>query len=131
MVKFPLIILNIDIVISNFWECMKKIFCVLILLFICGCTKVYIAESKDSVVVTQHFGFVNINASENTSLLASKIDGIGLVKTVDGFSLGYHSGLIITATSDCKIVLLVQNQEEIRTLAKLLEGKGEVCVVDP
>ena len=99
--------------------------------FVCsilGCTNVYISENGEIVRVERHMGFVSVTPPSDTAIHSIELKGTGFIQTSEGFSLGYHEGSFISASPECKIVLIVETEQNIQRLVDLLKKHGEVCI---
>ncbi len=96
-----------------------------------ACTNVYVSKQDGTINVERHLGFVSVEAPSNSALQEIRLEGAGFLKTSDGFSIGYHNGSVISASPDCKIVLIVETARELELLIDLLKDYGKVCATQP
>ncbi len=100
---------------------------------LCACTT--IDASKDHVSAT-YFGIVrvespavtrNVAASTPAPVVASEARGFGL-RLQNGVGLGYFHDQNYEVPPDCRVVIFVQNQEQLESVARqFADFKEGVC----
>jgi hypothetical protein len=96
-----------------------------------GCTVVHIqGATKDDVAVYTKFGIVNVELKPGARSVVVDSSGFGAINALDGFTLGYQrSTYAALAPDDCRIVLWIRSDEQLKELNKFLSDRSNVCVV--
>ena len=111
----------------------RATFAAAVLLLACaGCTtvRIQVADRKD-VEVRQLFGIAAVEVQPGAGVLLES-RSLGATRSIDGFVLGYHSASLATLPPGrCQLVVWVTNEAQVKELASLLGGRGDVCVLQP
>lgn len=100
-------------------------------LSLCACTVVHIqGPSKDDVVVYREFGIVNVDLKPGARSVVVNSRSFGVINALEGFTVGYHSAAYAAlAPDDCRIVLWIRSDEQLKELNQFLSDRSNVCVV--
>lgn len=103
---------------------------------IAGCTSIHL-HNQDSVTVTTKFGLTVIRLDQlPTAATVVKTDGLGVISTPTGVTIGWVSELFaaIPADSRCQIFLWIEKQSELESLLSLLrkneKSLNNICIID-
>lgn len=100
---------------------------------LCACTMVHIqGPTPNDVAVYRKFGIVNVELKPGARSVVVDTSSFGLISGPEGIAVGYH-GATYAALSpdDCRIVLWIRSDEQIKELDQLLGDRSNVCVIQP
>lgn len=102
-------------------------------LALCACTVVHVqGSSKDDVAVYRDFGFVNVNLRPGARSVVVNSSSLGVINTLEGLAVGYHNTTYAAlAPDDCRIVLWIRADQELKELVQFLGDRTNICVVQP
>lgn len=102
-------------------------------LALCACTVVHVrGSSKDDVAVYRDFGIVNVNLKSGARSVVVNSNSLGVINTLEGLAVGYHSATYAAlAPDDCRIVLWIRADQQLKELEQFLGDRTDVCVVQP
>jgi len=98
-----------------------------------GCAVVHVqTPGKDGVEVKQGFGIVSVEIKPGAGATLVESTTFGASNGFQGFALGYQSATVAAIAGDqCRLVLWIKTDEELKELNQLLRERTDVCVVRP
>lgn len=98
-----------------------------------ACAVVHIqGPSKDDVAVYRKFGIVNVDLKPGARSVVVNSSSFGVINALEGFAVGYHSAAYAALSpGDCRIVLWIRGDEQLKELDQLLGDRSNVCVIQP
>lgn len=103
--------------------------CLLVHLWIYGCTRIAINGPEESAKIRYAFGTIAIELSPTSDTLLSEINGFGLVSSPMGYSIGFTRQTILAIASSCKAIFWVTTLEQLYEFEKLLGNDRTICPV--
>ena len=94
-----------------------------------ACTTVTIIEKSGHVKVERALGFVSIKLSPGAEALLSELSVLGFVATPLGISIGYAHERLAVLSDSCKIVIWLNNKEQLNNFHRLFSESDELCPV--
>lgn len=96
-----------------------------------ACTTIRIeAQSKDDVEISTRFGIVSIELTPGAKSVVVDSSSFGAINTFDGLAVGYHRARYAAlGPKDCRVVLWIQTDEQLREIDQLLRNHSQICVV--
>jgi len=91
---------------------------------------VAITDKEGIVSVQQGFGFVSIDANPSIDAVVAEITSLGYVSTPMGTSIGYSRHEIALLPESCKLILWVENKDNLTELRSLLGDNKSICPVN-
>lgn len=95
-----------------------------------ACTTVTVEERGGTTRVSRHAGFLSVEVAPSSQGMAVSATGLGLVRTPAGVVLGYNNMRLLALGEDCRLVLWVENKEQLRLLEELLGDLENICVAE-
>jgi len=101
-----------------------------------GCTSIHL-HNQDSVTVTTKFGLTVIHLNPaHSAVTVVKTDGLGVISTPTGITIGWVSELFaaVSVDSRCQILLWIEKQSELESVLSLLrkneKSLNNICIID-
>ena len=96
-----------------------------------ACTTVRIqGPTKDEYEVKQRFGIVTVELKPSARAVVVDSTGIGVINALEGLTVGYHnSSYAVLPGGDCRIVLWIRTDEQLKELNQLLRERADICVL--
>lgn len=96
-----------------------------------ACATVHIeVQSKDDVEVKTRFGIISLELRPGARSVVVNSSSLGVVNTLEGLAVGYHStSYAALAPNDCRIVLWIHTNDQLKELDRLLRERTDVCVI--
>ena len=95
-----------------------------------ACTTVTVEERGGATRLSRHAGFLSIEVAPSSQGVAVSSMGLGLVRTPTGIVLGFNTVRMLALGEGCRVVLWVENEEQLRLLEELLGDLSNVCVAE-
>jgi hypothetical protein len=95
-----------------------------------GCAQVIIVTDEQQPKSELRFGVLSVDVSASNKNTIVSTSGFGLISNPSGSALGYSSGRIVRLGDDCRLVLQLQNPEDVarqEELVRLLKSIPHAC----
>lgn len=94
-----------------------------------GCTEVTVQSGNGQVRVERHFGIVAIELNPGTDAQLLRSTGFGLIQHGQGVTLGYQDTELAILGRDCRLVLWIENRQQLVDARELLGNRSDLCLV--
>lgn len=102
-----------------------------LLLLSTGCTTVMIQKDDGATSVERHFGWTSIRMSPTTQAMVAKVKSVGVLNSPMGLSVGAARMNIAALPMDCRLVVWLEQPQQVEELRAQLSDVKDVCIVNP
>lgn len=103
-----------------------KILLAAVLVILSSCSIVEITSAGREVQVERSFGLTQILVRPNLAPVVAKIRSLGLLESPLGATLGYSDQIIVALPGSCRVVFLVETEEQYKRIQSLLH-RSVIC----
>ncbi|WP_089725461.1 hypothetical protein [Candidatus Thiosymbion oneisti] len=96
-----------------------------------GCTTIKITDRGGVVTIAREFGFASVQLHPETDALVAEISSLGYLATPIGQSFGYTKQFAAFLPENCKVILWVEDPEQVSAIKTLLGDIESVCPIYP
>ena len=116
---------------SKFEGAMRSLFFAFLVsfLFVGGCTNISILDEKGVVSIHREFGFTTLNAGPGTDAIIAKMTSLGYIASPIGVSVGYGDHSVALLPKTCRVVLWVENENDIEDFRSLIGDNISICTI--
>jgi hypothetical protein len=100
----------------------------IVLLCLGGCTVIRITGESGDVEVRNRFGIAEIHLDPKTKPILTEAHCLGYMSGLLGHSLGFTKWNIAAFDGDCRMILWVENSEQLEVLKELVGDLEHVCI---
>jgi hypothetical protein len=90
---------------------------------------VEIHSADGQVRIERHLGFVSIELPPEIASRVVHLKGVGLVSIGFATTLGYADTTLVTLGTECRLLVWIDNAQQIDQLHSVLPDTGNLCVV--
>lgn len=94
-----------------------------------ACTRVEIQSGDGQIHVERHFGVVSLQLPPDTRSRVVHLTSVGLVRTGFEATVGYADLTLVALGNDCRLVVWLDNEEQIDELRRLAGKISDACVM--